>query len=50
MQSTVDLSTTGKPKPQQVVCKISKLTDGEHTIAIINRGGGKVAIDALVVN
>ncbi len=50
VQSTVDLSTTGKHKPQQVVCKITKLTDGEHTITIINRGGGKVAIDALVVN
>jgi hypothetical protein len=50
VQSTVDLSTTGKHKPQQVVCKITKLTNSEHTITIINRGGGKVAIDALVVN
>ena len=45
VQSTVDLSTTGKHKPQQVVCKITKLTNSEHTITIINRGGGKVAID-----
>lgn len=49
VQSTVDLSTTGKRKPQQVVCEISKLADGKHEIAIVNKGGGKVAIDALVV-
>lgn len=47
-RKTVDLSIVGDRKPQQVVCEISGLTSGKHTIKIINRGQGKVAIDALM--
>ena len=46
---TVDLSTTGIRQSQQVVCKISGLTSGKHTISIINRGFGSVAVDAIIV-
>lgn len=45
----VDLSTTGERKPQQVVSEITGLTTGNHTISIINRGNGIVAVDALIV-
>ncbi len=46
--ATVDLSTTGKRKPQQVVSELNDLGSGSHTIKIINRGSGKVAVDALI--
>ena len=46
--ATVDLSTTGIRKPQQVVSELNDLGSGSHTIKIINRGSGKVAVDALV--
>jgi alpha-L-fucosidase len=46
-KTTVDLSTVGKRKPQQVVCKLNDLGSGSHTIKIINSGSGRVAIDAL---
>jgi alpha-L-fucosidase len=48
-RETVDLSTTGTRQTQQVVSKISGLTSGKHTINIINRGDGPVAVDALIV-
>jgi alpha-L-fucosidase len=44
---TVDLSAT-TAKSQQVVYQVDKLVQGAHTITIINRGGGPVAIDALI--
>jgi hypothetical protein len=44
----VDLSTTEKRKPQQVVSELNDLGSGSHTIKIINRGSEKVAVDALV--
>jgi hypothetical protein len=44
------LSTTGTRRAQQLVFEISSLKLGRHTIGIINRGSGPVAIDALVVN
>jgi alpha-L-fucosidase len=47
--ATADLSTIGTRKAQQVVCEISGLTSGEHTISIINIGSGPVAVDALMV-
>jgi alpha-L-fucosidase len=47
-RETVDLSTTGTRQAQQVVSKISGLTSGKHTISIINRGSGAVAVDAIV--
>ncbi|MDD2589149.1 MAG: alpha-L-fucosidase [Fermentimonas sp.] len=49
VRATVNLSTTGMRKPQQLVCEISDLEPGNHTIKIINRGGGNVAIDALKI-
>jgi hypothetical protein len=48
-KATADLSTVGKRKPQQFVAEIKKLKPGNHTIEIINRGAGKVAIDALII-
>ena len=48
-RSTVDLSTTGSRIAQQNVCEVTGLTSGKHTIKIINRGPGTVAVDAIVV-
>jgi alpha-L-fucosidase len=48
-RATVDLSTTGPRQAQQVVCEITSLPPGNHQIAIINRGPGPVAVDALIV-
>jgi hypothetical protein len=45
---TVDLSTTGARQAQQMVSEVSGLTSGQHTISIINRGPGPVAVDAIV--
>ena len=47
---TVDLSTNGERKPQQTVCELTGLGAGEHSISIINRGPGRVAIDALIIS
>lgn len=47
--ATADLSTIGTRKAQQVVCEISGLAPGEHTISIVNIGSGPVAVDALIV-
>jgi alpha-L-fucosidase len=46
---TADLSTTGSRQAQQTVCEVTGLTSGKHTITIVNRGPGPVAVDALVV-
>jgi len=48
-RATADLSTTGNRQAQQKVCEITDLTPGKHSIAIINRGPGPVAVDALVI-
>lgn len=48
-RATVDLSTNGTRQAQQAVCEVAGLTPGKHTIAIINRGSGPVAMDAMVV-
>jgi len=45
----IDLSTTGSRKAQQVVFEAKDLVFGKHTINIINRGSGPVAIDAIIV-
>ncbi len=47
-RATADLSTTGARKAQQVVCEVNGLASGRHTIKIINRGPGSVAVDALL--
>jgi len=46
---TVDLSTNGARQAQQIVYEEKGLNAGKHSISIINRGNGKVAIDALIV-
>ena len=48
-RATADLSTTGVRQAQQRVCHVTGLTHGQHTIAIVNRGPGPVALDALIV-
>ena len=47
-RATVDLSTPGARQAEQKVCELTGLTPGEHAIRIVNRGGGPVAVDALV--
>jgi hypothetical protein len=49
-RATVDLSTTGMRLAQQKVCELTDLAPGQHSLAIINRGPGPVAVDALVLN
>jgi hypothetical protein len=48
-KTTADLSATGTRQAQQVVAELNDLPPGQHTIAIINRGPGPVAIDAIAV-
>ena len=49
-RATADLSTTGARQAQRRVCEVTDLTPGKHSIAMINRGPGPVAVDALVVH
>jgi hypothetical protein len=48
-RATADLSTRGPRLAQRAVCEVTGLAPGKHTISIINRGPGPVAVDALVV-
>jgi alpha-L-fucosidase len=48
-RATVDLSAAGERQAQQVVCEIADLASSQHSIAIVNLGGGPVAVDALIV-
>jgi hypothetical protein len=48
-RARASLSTAGVRKPQQVICKVTRLTHGKHSIAVVNKGPGPVAIDALIV-
>jgi alpha-L-fucosidase len=48
-RATVDLWVNGVRHPQQVVYELGGLNVGKHSISIINRGNGKVAVDALIV-
>jgi alpha-L-fucosidase len=48
-RATADLSTTGARQAQQTVFEITGLTPGKHAMAIINRGPGPVAVDALMI-
>jgi alpha-L-fucosidase len=50
MKATADLSATGARKPQQMVADVTGLSAGPHSISIVNRGPGPVAVDALVVH
>ena len=48
-RATVDLASAGGRQPQQTVWSATALTAGPHTIRLVNRGPGPVAVDALVV-
>jgi alpha-L-fucosidase len=49
-RATVDLSVRdGVHKAQQVVYEAKGLSAGKHSISIINRGSGRVAVDALII-
>ena len=48
-QATVDLSTTGPRLAQQRVFQVKSLARTQHSLAIVNRGPGPVALDALIV-
>ena len=39
----------GTRQAQQEVCEVTGLSSGKHTISIVNRGSGPVAVDALIV-
>jgi alpha-L-fucosidase 2 len=47
-KATVDLSASGARQPQQLVSEVTDLAAGQHTLGIINRGPGPVAVDAIV--
>jgi len=49
VRATADLSTTGPRQAQQPVCEVAGLALGRHSISIVNRGPGRVAVDAIVV-
>jgi len=48
-KATVDLATEGSRQPQQTVWQSAGLSTGRHTLQIINRGPGPVAIDAITL-
>lgn len=48
-RATVDLSATAARQARQEVYTVTGLAPGKHTIHIINRGPGPVAVDAIVV-
>jgi alpha-L-fucosidase len=48
-RSTVDLSITGDRQAQQIVYEETSLASGKHMVNIINRGSGKVAVDAVII-
>jgi alpha-L-fucosidase len=48
-RATADLATSGARQPAQIVHEVTGLSRGKHTISIINRGSGPVAVDALIV-
>jgi len=47
-KGTADLSTGGTRLAQQLVAHVTGLASGQHSISIVNRGAGTVAVDALV--
>ncbi|MGE5788465.1 MAG: alpha-L-fucosidase [Myxococcales bacterium] len=48
-RATADLSTAGARLPQQLVAEVTGLTAGQHTLNLVNRGPGPVAVDAIQV-
>ncbi len=49
VKDTADLSASGTRQAQQLVSAVTGLSAGQHTLSIINRGPGPVAVDAIVV-
>jgi len=49
-RGTADESTAGPRQAQQTVWEVSGLTSGRHSLRIINRGPGPVAVDALILH
>jgi alpha-L-fucosidase len=49
-RATVDLSCGGPRRAQQAVWQMHHLTPGQHSLAIVHRGPGPVAVDAVVVH
>jgi alpha-L-fucosidase len=49
VRATADLSTTRTRQAAQIVGEVRNLAPGPHTISLINRGRGPVAVDALIV-
>jgi alpha-L-fucosidase len=47
-RALADLSTPGPRQAQQTVCNVTGLGSSRHSIKIINRGPGPVAVDALI--
>jgi hypothetical protein len=47
--TTADLYTNGVRQAAQTVSEITGLAAGPHTITLIHRGAGPVAVDALIV-
>ena len=50
IRATADLSTSGARLAQQSICDVTDLAPGKHSIAVINRGPGPVALDALIIH
>ena len=50
IRATADLSTRGERRAQQAVCEVAGLKPGKHTIDLVNRGPGPVAVDALILS
>jgi hypothetical protein len=48
-RGVVDLATAGSRQSEQTVYEVTGLTLGKHALAIVNRGPGPVAVDALLV-
>jgi len=48
-RAMADLSITGTRLAQQRVCSVTGLNHCQHSLAIVNRGPGPVAVDAIVV-
>jgi len=48
-RAMADLSITGTRLAQQRVCSVTGLNHCKHSLAIVNRGPGPVAVDAIVV-
>jgi hypothetical protein len=49
VKATADLAASGARQAQQLVAEVTGLDAGSHTLSIINRGPGPVAVDAFVV-